>query len=542
MNKSDVNEAVYMPLAETMPDRIIDNGAKVEIEKGEVFVTADKPVSEVKLIWNCNLTGTRVLGDQWERTYGDTFWRPVTIPRDMPWYFLCKVGTRTDCYGVMTQPNAFASWRTDGKTLTLTLDLRAAGQPVVLNGRRLKAVTLVSRHGREGESAFDAGTEFCRMMCPSPRLPNAPVYGYNDWYCAYGKQTAEGFLRDAAPVVALCEGLENRPYAVVDDGWQRDGAQPGYGWGEWAWTESSPHFGMGMKSFAAKVAALGAKPGLWYRPLIAWPGAPADELQTCNKKMFDPTLPSVIDRIEADIRRFREWGMKLVKIDFLTCDLNGLWICDYGDDIGPENFMPSDRVWHDNSRTSAEVIKALYTALRESAGDDMVIIGCNAINHLAAGLFEAERTGDDTSGLDWFQTVYNGVNTLAMRSIQNGTFFQTDPDCIGLARKDAVDWKLNAQWLDAVARSGQALFVSWKSELMNEDVRDALRKAYATASVPRSNGEPLDWEKHSWPREWNFADGKMVYDWSDDIQPAAGSHLTARFANVGRTMLEIGQI
>ena len=45
----------------------------------------------------------------------------------------------------MVQPNAFASWKADGKTLSLVLDVRAGGLPVELKGRRLKAVTIASR-------------------------------------------------------------------------------------------------------------------------------------------------------------------------------------------------------------------------------------------------------------------------------------------------------------------------------------------------------------------------------------------------------------
>ena len=170
---SQMAAAIYLPLAETDPDRIVDNGAKVEIRGGDVLITATEPLAEVKIEWRCDFPDAIVLGDQWERTYGDTYWRPVRIPRSMPWYFLCKDGTRTDGYGVMTQPNAFASFRTDGHVLTLTIDVRAAGRPVELKGRTLKAVTLVSRKGRPGESAFAAGTNFCMMMCPHPRLPRS---------------------------------------------------------------------------------------------------------------------------------------------------------------------------------------------------------------------------------------------------------------------------------------------------------------------------------------------------------------------------------
>ena len=74
----------------------------------------------------------------------------------------------------------------------------------------------------EGERPFAAGRAFCRAMCPAPRLPSAPVYGYNDWYCAYGKNTATNFLADAAYISECAKGLAVRPYVVMDDGWQKN--------------------------------------------------------------------------------------------------------------------------------------------------------------------------------------------------------------------------------------------------------------------------------------------------------------------------------
>ena len=70
----------------------------------------------------------------------------------------------------------------------------------------------------------------------------------------------------------------------------------------------------------------------------------------------------------------------------------------------------------------------LYQTLRAAAGD-AVLLGCNTMGHLGAGLFEIQRTGDDTSGHVWERTRRMGVNTLAYRLPQNGTFFTCDADC-----------------------------------------------------------------------------------------------------------------
>ena len=54
--------------------------------------------------------------------------------------------------------------------------------------------------------------------------------------------------------------------------------------------------------------------------------------------------------------------------------------------------------------------------MREGAGEGAMVIGCNALDHLAAGLFGLQRTGDDTSGTEWDHTRRMGPNMLGMRS------------------------------------------------------------------------------------------------------------------------------
>ena len=486
------------------------SGAQVTVEAdGRVKVSAERPISTVTLKWNVGLSAsTRVLGDAWERTYGDAYWRPIGIRREMPWYFLSESGGVCEGWGVETQPNALACWRAATNGVELVLDVRAGGRPVELKGRTLDAVRIVRAKSRPGESTWDFGRRFCRMMCPHPRLPKEPIYGYNDWYCAYGRNTATNFLADAAAVVSLCEGLKTRPFVVMDDGWQENAPLVVHESGRGPWDRASSRFGMPMADFAAKVAALGAKPGLWYRPLRAWDGIDEHERLLQNGDYFDPTVPSVKARIFADMRRFRDWGFKLVKIDFLTFDICNVWPCDFRDD--QLRLIRDDRAWRDCSRTTAEVMKDLYGTMREGAGDDVVIIGCNALNHLAAGVFEVQRTGNDTSGKDWSWTRGNGVNTLAMRGVQDRAFFAADADCAGLAAPDAVPWRLNRQWIELLSRSGTPFFVSWSRSLMDDDVRTILRDAFARAASVQPTARAGDWMDSPTPVRWTVG----TYDWN----------------------------
>lgn len=90
-----------------------------------------------------------------------------------------------------------------------------------------------------------------------------------------------------------------------------------------------------------------------------------------------------------------------------------------------------------------------------------MIIGCNTIGHLGAGLMHLNRTGDDTSGRIWERTRRMGVNTLAFRLPQHNTFYHIDADCVGIF--GMIPWEKNRQWADVLAKSGTPLFVSGKT-------------------------------------------------------------------------------
>ena len=430
-------------------------------------------------------------------------WLPVGERKMVPWYVLLHDGKKTYGFGVKVQPRAMCAWRVESGKVELLLDLRAGGQPLELGERTLEACEVVRCESTQGESAYATGRRLCRLMCPKPRLLKEPMIGFNDWYAAYGRNTATNFLADAAFVVSLCKGAAVQPYVVMDDGWQKFSPpeieritgrfDSGYG----PWDESSRSFGMDMKTFCAKIAALGAKPGLWYRPLCM------------EGKMCDPSDPAVLARIRADIQRFKGWGFKFVKIDYLTFD----WCGHFKGFDAEGRLIRDDRKWKDVRHTTAETITRLYGTMREAAGDDMVILGCNAVNHLCAGLFEASRVGPDTSGKNWEQTKRNGVGAIAFKGIENGTLFAADPDCAGLASAGAIPWEKNRQWIDLLSRSGMPFFISWRRSLADDDVREALAVAFNRAAQTRSTAEAQDWFSTPTPVRWMTADGLRTYEW-----------------------------
>lgn len=200
----------------------------------DVSITAQEtPLKELVLRWDLDFPqGCRFLGGPWERGYGSQEWRGFAPDRVMAWYFAADNGQEVLCFGVKAQPHALCWWSADPHGFSLHLDLRCGGEGVKLRGRTLPAASVVFR--RSGATAFQALQRFFKELCPVPLLPDHPVYGSNNWYYAYGNSSHQDILQDADYLASLTQGLENRPYMVIDDGWQSlHNMEPGYNGGPW---------------------------------------------------------------------------------------------------------------------------------------------------------------------------------------------------------------------------------------------------------------------------------------------------------------------
>jgi alpha-galactosidase len=461
-------------------------------------------VRRVRLRWRAALSDVRlIVGDAWERGYGDLEWRGFVPDRVMPWYFATFDGRTTHAYGVRTGARALCFWQTDPQGVTLWADVRSGGAGLELGSRTLTVCDVVSRPGRPEESAFAAIRAFCRQMCAAPKLPSDPVYGSNDWYWAYGRNSAATVITDAQHIVELSPTGGNRPFAVIDDGWQPDRGQARSGVGTWdRGNEKFPD----MPGLAAEIRRIGARPGIWIRPLLALADTPDAWRLPRDRAILDPTVPEVRQKVGDDIARLRGWGYELIKHDYSTFDIFGRWGSTMGEALTRDGWTFATGP----TRTTAEVIGDLYRTIRTAAADTL-IIGCNTVTHLSAGLCEICRIGDDTSGREWARTRKMGVNTLAFRGAQHGAFYVADADCVGVTT--AVPWSFNRQWLDLLARSGTMLFLSLAPDALGEETKRDLRAALAIAAQPQPLGEPLDWQQMSWPTRWRLMGREVTYDW-----------------------------
>jgi alpha-galactosidase len=457
------------------------------------------PLKEVQLSWTyATPKEAKISGDAWERTYGDMSFQSINASKKLPWYCIEHNGNNTTCFGVKTGCSAFCYWRIAENNLELNLDTRNGGNGVFLGTRMLRAADIVTTKNDNKENTFATARRFCKQMCDKPRPVRQPVYGINDWYFAYGNNSADLILQHTALLAPLVTNTNNKPFSIIDDGWST-GTD---------YTRPNTKFGS-MSKLTDQIKNLGMHPGLWTRPLLGR----GDEnkrllLQNFQKDnhVLDPTIDENIQRIKRLFAIYKQWGFEMVKHDYTTFDIFNKWGMQMSEAMTEPGWQ-----FNDNSKTNAEITLYLYRSIRDAAGD-MYLIGCNTISHLSAGLFELNRIGDDTSGKEWARTRKMGVNTMGFRMVQHQNFYEADGDCVGLTT--AIPWEKNKQWMQLLAQSSAPLFISAQPEAVGAEQKDFIKQCFADASKEQPVGEPLDWLDNPFPAKWKLDDKVVEFDWS----------------------------
>ncbi|PWT70615.1 MAG: hypothetical protein C5B59_19595 [Bacteroidetes bacterium] len=497
------------------------HGGNVQVEMAnmkdsmEVRVAAPGVALEsIILEWGIPVnTSSLLLNDHWERTYGDVLWqkKPATTFFS-PWYFMEHNGGNTSSFGVRTGAHTFCSWEVNERNIHLTLDTRNGGNGVQLKERILPAAEIVVLKNKDNESPFDAARRFMKLMCPAARMPAHPVYGINDWYFSYGKNSEQLILEHTRLIAPMAEELSNRPFSVVDAGWFKGSAiEPeDCCWGNDMKTanERFPD----MPRMAENIKKEGMRPGIWTRPLCGSFAAgnltlPVISGRERKRPVLDPSISENLDTIRTYFQLYHQWGFEMIKFDFTSFDLFGKWGFQM---ISDRAITTSGWAMYDTSKTNAEIVLDMYKVIREGAGA-AYIIGCNTFSHLSAGIFELNRIGDDTSGKEWARTLKMGVNTLAFRGIHHDAFYAADPDCVGLTNE--VSWDKNKQWMKLVAKSGVPLFISAQREAVHEEQKAAIKEYFAVASKGSPLGEPIDWLQNPLPAQWKFGSETTHFNW-----------------------------
>ena len=486
-------------------DYTVENGV------GKVTVyPSGAPVKYLKLRFRGDLShADKVYCDQWERAGSIQYlqWTSLMACRPLPWFCYVKSGDSLACYGVKTGPDCFAYWQVDPRGVTLFLNLCSGDRGTDLKEPLLacEVVELFS----EGEDVYKVAKKFARVMQPNPNMPKEPIFGVNNWYWAYGRISHDIVMTESDYLKEMCDGTSHRPYMIIDDGWQlnRTYCAPGYIGGPWVENDRFPS----MAETAAAIHDKGAKAGIWFRPLLTLGSVPegSNYQVSGGGVILDPTHPYTLEKVERDAAKIRSWGYDLLKHDFTTIDIFASNI--FADSRGDMNLWGIHHKFYDTTKTTATVIKNLYRAIQNGAGEADVI-GCNTISHLTAGIHTVYRTGNDTSGQSFEWTHRFGTNSV-MRLPLNDSFYLVDPDCAAFT--DRVDPDLNLDFLEMCALTGMATLASVTPGILSDKSMKRINEIYKIADKNEHRLGIVGYDKCANPENFANEDGSITrsYDW-----------------------------
>ena len=223
-------------------------------------------VLRIGLRWHGRLGTTRLLvGDAWERGYGDFEWRGFVPDRVMPWYVMASDGVRTNGYGVRTGANAFC-FVAGGSCGRHPLGRRAKRRHRLATRRPHPRRLRRDRAGRAASASppLPPSTPSAGRCARNPGFRRRRCMAATTGTGCTGRTVRATVTADAEHIVDLSPTGGNRPFVVIDDGWQ-----PGRGAdkaGAGTWDHGNDKF-PDLPGLVAKIERIGGKAGIWIRPL-----------------------------------------------------------------------------------------------------------------------------------------------------------------------------------------------------------------------------------------------------------------------------------
>lgn len=467
----------------------------------DIYLKANKtPIKHIYLYYPILVNeDTLLYGDTLERAYADLSWSKKQ-DRLYFWYLLLNDTKKKELFsiGSKVQPSSIVLFNIKEDSLRIDLNVCNGADGVILNNRKILAASLITKNEKY-DNLLDACRNFCRLMMGEvPIYPlNEKILGFNNWYYAYGNSSYSQIIDDTKLLKEVTKECSIKPFMVVDDCWSIYSCA-----GPWLANEKF----VDMAKLAREIKKLGARPGIWIRPLRDL----SDNLKNCrhprNKECLDFTYKETVELVKNTVKTIVNDGYELIKFDFVTGDIFQLFTFQMDENLA------FGQDWHFANRniTNAEIILSLYKTIKEAAGN-AILIGCNAVSHLAAGLVQINRVGDDTSGNKWERTRDFGVNTLAFRLMQDKIFYVCDADCVGIMGEE-IPWKQNRLWLHLLANSNTPLFVSCDPCRVTDEMKKDLKTAFLD-NEKDNKCEPISWLNEKCPSIWKINDKEIEFDW-----------------------------
>jgi hypothetical protein len=345
-----------------------------------------------------------------------------------------------------------------------------------------------------------------------------PLCGYSTWYHAHALDQER-----MAQLAQFCKEQRLTDFGMnflqIDDQWQlarRD------------FTSHKPNgpYSDGMKPTADHIRSAGMVAGLWLTP-FGWDSTLprfADHQDWFVHRRSDGKVYDVkwagdcLDMSHPEARAFlrqviarmtHEWGFGLLKID-------GLWAGMACSILYPQPTYRDDGLgdaaFHDPLKTNEQVYRDGLRLVRDAAGPDAFILGCNIAQNMrtmggSIGLVDSMRIGPDIKA-NW-AAVVRCANPAGRLYFWNGRVWWNDPDCLML--RDPLTLDMGRAWGSFIALSGQLHLVSEWLPGLPADRLDVLKR---TIPNHAHAARPVDLFERDMPREWHmtWGDGEDRHD------------------------------
>ena len=388
------------------------------------------------------------------------------------------------------------------------------------------------------EAYADAAGEYYDIELP----PQPSVYC--TWYHAGASDEQQ--IRRQADFAA--QHLKPFGFGVIqiDDKWQdgvsRDGPKRIF-----TRHRADGPYPSGMKATADTIKSRGLTPGLWYMPYAATSYDPyyADKPQlfaTKDGKPFevrwggtclDLSHPDAQELVRERTRTIcDDWGYKYLKTD-------GMWtgmataIAYVNEGYKEDNL--GEATLSDPDMTHVEAYRKGLRIVRETAGDDVFILGCNLAQNMrilgpSIGFVDAMRIGPDNKA-DWSQMT-RGPKSGSNLYFLHGRVWYNDPDPVYV--RPSVPMHQAQALLSWVTLTGQLHAHSFYYADLPPERFDLLKRAIPSHDLlPR----PVDLFDERTPRMWLLEDKRReapfyvvgLFNWDED-EPV---HLEETFAHMG---------
>ncbi|MBM7565893.1 glycoside hydrolase family 36 protein [Paenibacillus sacheonensis] len=308
-------------------------------------------------------------------------------------------------------------------------------------GQTVDLEEILFASGPDAATLTDRLGEAINRHHPKLPFPEAPS-GWCSWY-TYGPEVTESDIY--SNLQAIKEKLPELKYVQIDEG---------YAAYEGDWLDQGQSFPGGIRSLSEKIRELGFEPAIWVGPFLAEMNArvvrehPEWFKQDGEGKplrsdihsfggwyhgpwyMLDGTHPGAQGYLRHVFHTMRhEWKIKYFKMD------GTMW-----------GALPFGR-HHDPKATRVEAYRAGMKAIREGAGEDSFLLGCNAPIWPSLGTVHGMRLSNDIAR-NW-EHISQIAREMFRRNWQHGKLWINDPDVVVLENQTRRQLGPDGMWIES---------------------------------------------------------------------------------------------